>query len=232
MKNKIISVLTVLFLFLSFSLAAKEKTQTEPINEKTGFPEITDKPYVMFNEGLSCAMVNRVEKLEDRSNFVREDYMLGIFGQMQTVNMKPLDSILTLSLYYPFYHTFNGMKQDAKQLLLYAVDLYYGLLINMDMWKYVNIKMSAGLHYMYNLTDEYHMHYLGPAVLLGLELPLAKNWSIIVNGSASLDYPNLGTNAKIQPFDFSWQYHLNTGFRFTLRGANKFSYINSRPAKK
>ena len=231
MKNKLILAITIFL--LSSALAFAQETQTdEPLNEKTGFPEITDKPYVMFNEGLSFAMVNRVEKLEDRSNFVREDYMLGIFGQMQTVNMKPMDSILSLSLYYPVYHTFNGMKQESKQFLLYAIDLYYGLLINMDMWKYVNIKMSGGLHYMYNLTDEYHMHYVGPAILLGLELPLAKNWSIIVNGFASLDYPNLGTNYKIQPFDFSWQYHMNTGFRFTRLGANKFSYIHSKPSKK
>ena len=170
------------------------------LNPVTGFPEIEEKPFVIFNEGATYALVTRLEKQENRSNFV----------------------------YYPFAHEFNDVPQTAKQVILYAADLFAGPMIQTDMWKYVRISASIGLHYMYQLSDEYHLHYLGAGLLAGLELPLASYWTILASGTFTFDYPNFGTNAKVQPFDFSWQYHFDLGVRFSKKAANEFSYIGSR----
>ena len=207
------------------SSTTSEEIQIHPV---TGFPEIIDKPFLMFNEGVAFTQINRIEKQKNRSNFVREDYLIGMFCSMQTENMQPLNSIVKISAYYPFYHTFNGMQQFPKQLLLYSFDLFAAPMFQTDMWKYVRLNFATGLHYNYQLTDEYHMHYLGLGFLTGAELPLAKYWTIILDGTFTYDYPNLGTNRKVQPFNYSWQYHLDLGFRFSKKNPNKYSYINSR----
>lgn len=203
------------------------KKETE-INPRTGFPEITKKPFVMFNEGFSFAQVTRIEKMENRSNFVRENYLAGLYFGIQTENMMPVNSMIRISAFYPVYNTFNGMQQFSKQTILYAFDLFAGPMIQTDMWKYIRLNFAGGLHYMYQLTDEYHMHYLGLGALAGCELPVAKRWTILLNGLFTLDYPNFGTNRLVQPFSYAWQYHLELGLRYSKRGENKYSYIRSR----
>ena len=78
---------------------------------------------------------------------------------------------------------------------------------------------------MYQLSDEYHYHYLGLGLLAGFDLPVAHRWNIIVNGGFDLDYPNLGTNKHVQPFDYSWQYHFDVGVRYSRKKTNKYSYV-------
>lgn len=230
MKKLISAGLILLQISLGLFAQSKESNNTESekniaINPITGFPEISKKPFLMFNEGISFAQVNRIEKQKERSNFVRENYMIGTFFELQTVNMKPLESFLRVSAYYPFYNTFNGMQVVPKQLILYAFDIFYGPMLQTDMWKYVRLNFSAGPHYMYQLTDEYHMHYLGAGLLAGLELPVTRHWTSVINGFFTLDYPNLGTNSKVQPFDYSWQYHLEIGVRYSIKNPNRYSYI-------
>lgn len=238
MKNRLnyfcISLILILSAALSFAenaplpAGASENQEVQELNPRTGFPEIGDKPFVLFNEGLSFAMVNRLEFNDDSANFVREDYMLGAYFGIQTVNMAPINSVLQASVYYPVYHTFNGMKQNAKQVLLYAADLYFAPLFEGDMWKYVRINFGPGVHYMYQLTDEYHMHYLGLGAQINIELPLAKHWTIEVNGLATLDYPNLGSNRNVQKFNLSYQYHFDLGVRYSRKKPNQYCYIKGK----
>lgn len=197
------------------------------LNPKTGFPEITNKPFVIFNEGVSFSQVTRIVYQSDynRSNFVWQDYMAGLYCELQTVNMKPVNSIIRVAAYYPFLHTFNGMDQVAKQVILYAVDVYAGPLFQTDMWKYVRINFSFGPHFMYELSDEYHHMELGGASLLGLELPVAKRWNILLNGLLSVDYGNLGSNRIILPYDMVWNYQIELGMRYSKKNQNTFSYI-------
>ncbi len=195
------------------------------INEKTGFPKIKAKPFVMFNEGIAMAQVTRIQTVSGRSNFVWQNDMIGAFFQIQTRNMKPLNSIIRTSVFYPFYNKFNEVKQFPKQTILYAFDLFAGPILETDMWKYVRLKFGLGLHYMYQLSDEYHLHYLGGGALAGLELPIEPRWTILLDGTFSFDYPNLGTNRLVQPYDYSWQYQLNLGVRYSVKGKNRYSYI-------
>jgi hypothetical protein len=210
-----------------------KKSDQDGINPKTGFPEIEAKPYVMFNEGAAFSQVTRIVYQDDynRSNFVWQNYLAGVYCEMQTGNMKPVNSIYRVAAYYPFYHTFNGMEQPAKQPILYAFDVYAGPFFQGDMWKYVLINFSFGPHFFYELSDEYHHVEAGGAVMLGIELPVATYWTIINNGIFSVDYGNLGSNRSMQPYDMVWNYQVELGVRFSLRGAHEYAYIHQKPPK-
>lgn len=213
-----------LFILL-ISLFAAAEEQTDP---KTGFPVINPKPYVIFNEGVACGQITRIIKQEERSNFVWQDYLLGAYCGIQTKNMQPCNSIVRFAAYYPFYYTFNGMQQYQLQTVLYAFDLFAAPLFEADMWKYVRINFAPGIHFLYQLSDRYHYANLGLGAMLGLELPLAYHWTILLNGIASADYGNLGTNKRITPYDYCWEYQLELGVRYSRKSPNTFSYINSR----
>ncbi|MBR5400431.1 MAG: hypothetical protein IK102_01360 [Treponema sp.] len=178
-----------------------------------------------FDEGLSYAQVTRIEKLEDRSNFVRENMMAGAYFSMQTHGLPDFNFQLDISAYYPFYQAFNGMKQKTKNIINYAFDGYLGTYYVYDKIKYVNITASIGMHYMYQLTDEWHMHYLGLGVTTGIELPVSPGWTIVNRNYFSYDNANLGKNKTIQPFRASYQYHINLGVRYSRKVRNSYSYI-------
>lgn len=240
MKKTFIFFTLILFsVFAAFSqekaspeknLFNAETDSDEELNKITGFPEIKKKPYIMFNEGIAVSQQTKIitQDKYGRSNFVWENSHLGLFVEMQTANMQPFNSLLRLTFYYPVARSFNGMKQMSAQILLYGVDLFYGIMFESDMWKYVRFKFAVGPHFDYHLTDEFHILDLGGGALLGLELPLAWHWTIVVNGLASLDYGNLGSNNKIQPYNVVWQYQFEIGFRFSKKGPNQYSYINSK----
>ena len=198
----------------------------DEIDSKTGFPKIKQRPFIMFNEGAAYTLITRLEKQDKRSNFVRQNHLAGLFFSLQTENMKPVNSMIRIAAYYPFFNTFNGMQQYPKQTILYAFDLLAAPMFQADMWKYVRLNFAGGLHYMYQLTDEYHMNYLGGGLLAGVELPLARRWTVLTDGTATLDYPNLGTNRLVQPFDFAWQYNVSVGVRYSKKGENKYAYIH------
>ncbi len=213
-----------------YSLLASE--QGEELDPRTGFPVIKNKPFVMFDEGFTFAQVTRLELQEGRSNFVWEDNMVGAYFGMQTVNIQPADSMVRIAALYPFSHAFNDVEQVAKQTILYAFDLFAGPVFRGDFWKYVRLNFAVGLHYMYQLSDEYHYNYLGLGMVCGFEYPIAQHWTILTDAMFTLDYPNLGSNSVIQPFDYSWQYHASLGVRYSKKGKNTYSYIDSRPKSK
>ena len=78
-------LIVILALFaLSFPLVcqtedlAEQKTETEQINPKTGFPEIQHKPFVVFNEGAPLAKVVSLscrEKIIRIKSLVKNDEM-------------------------------------------------------------------------------------------------------------------------------------------------------------
>ena len=179
----------------------------------------------IFDEGISFCQVTRIEKLEDRSNFVRENMMLGAYFSTQTFGLPLCEVQLDVSAYYPFYQAFNGMKQVPKNVLNYALDGYLALKIDYDAFKYVIFTGSLGMHYMYQLTDEWHMHYLGLGLTTGFELPVSKSWTIVNRNLFSYDDANLGTNKLMQRFRASYQYHINLGVRYSRRVHNEYSYI-------
>lgn len=180
----------------------------------------------ILNEGVSFGQLTRIEKMSDRSNFVRENLLIGGFVNFQTVDLyELLDFTVQIAAYYPFYNAFNGMKQFPKNKLNYALDTFLGATYTFDKIKYVPIDLSLGMHYMYQLTDEYHMSYLGLGFLGTPRFPISKNWTIVNNYFFSIDDANLGGNKKIQPFAISYQYHIDLGVCFSKRSLNPYSYV-------
>lgn len=184
-----------------------------------------------INEGVSFGQITRIEVMENRSNFVRENMLIGAFCNFQTVDLYEwVDFTCQVAAYYPFYNAFNGMKQNPKNKLNYAVDGFLGATVTYDKIKWVPIDLSLGMHTMYQLTDEYHMVYLGLGFLGTLNFPLTENWTIVNNYFFSYDNPNLGGNKKVQKFDASYQYHIDLGFRYSVKAKNSYYYIAKKQA--
>ena len=179
----------------------------------------------IFDEGISYCQVTRIEKLSDRSNFVRENMMIGAYFTTQTVGLPMFDLELDVSAYYPFYQAFNGMEQTPRNVLNYAFDGYLAATGTYKKFEYVNLTGSIGMHYMYQLTDEYHMNYLGLGATVGLEFPISQGWTVVNRNFFSYDNANLGKNKLVQPFYGSYQYHINLGVRYSRRVRNTYSYI-------
>ena len=234
---KLFALCTVFILAGSLSFAKDSNTEQavdvqesseEDLNPNTGFPNITNKPFVVFDYGLSADWVTRIQKQTGRSNFVFGHTLVGAYFTMETVNIKPCDSVLRLAAYYPLLTTFNDVPQIAKQPILYAVDLAFMPLFRADMWHYVKINFAPGIHVLYQLTDDYHYVQLGAIGMVGVELPLATRWTILVNGLASFDYANLGSNRDMFPIDYAWTYQVSLGVRYSKKKENKYSYISSK----
>lgn len=230
------SFYSVLILFLVLCPVFPEETESTQqeaitfdneliLDEKTGFPMIQEKPFIVFNEGVTSAWITRIIKQDNRSNFVFTDFMAGAYFAIETKNMQPLDSIVKFSVYYPISHKFNKVPQPKKNMLNFAFDLVAAPLFHMNMWEYVRINLGAGLHFLYQMGDRWNYISLGVAGLAGVELPLSKRWTILVNGNASFDFGNLGTNREMEPYDSVWQYQLDFGVRYSRKAENKYSYI-------
>lgn len=183
---------------------------------------------IIFDEGLSYSQVTRIEKMENRSNFVRENMMIGAYFSAQTTELPLVDFELDIGAYYPFYQAFNGMKQEPKNMLNYSLDGFFGVQKTFKQLKYIYINTALGLHYMYQLTDEYHMHYVGIGAELGCEWPITQNWTLINRNFISYDNANLGTNKNVQPFDAAYHYSIDLGVRYTKRVHNDFPYFKSK----
>ena len=87
----------------------------------------------MFNEGASYALLTRLEKQDKRSNFVRQNHLAGLYLAVQLENTKPVNSMIRVAAYYPFFNAFNGMQQLPKQPILYAFDLFAASMLQADM---------------------------------------------------------------------------------------------------
>ncbi|MCI7589929.1 MAG: hypothetical protein MST11_09820 [Spirochaetia bacterium] len=208
--------------------AGETKSSSVEIDPKTGFPVIKEKPFVVFEEGVTASWVTRIIKQTDRSNFVFEDFFGGAFFSMQTRNMQPVDSMIRLAAYYPLSYKFNKHPQVPVNVLNFAVDLLAAPFLNFSLWNYVRIDVGAGLHFFYQMADRWHYVHLGIGGVARLDMPLAKRWTLFFDGIASYDYGNLGTNGEMEPYDYVWQYQLGFGVRYSKKAENKYSYIPSK----
>ena len=219
----ILSISSITFAAKNDSANKDSSKAEEPAKEKKEIKPLWFN--LSFNEGVSFAQITRIETMETRSNFVREHFLIGAFVNCKTDNLWFLDLELQLSAYYPFKTTFNGMQQFPKNPINYAFDLFFGAVYSFDDFKYILIDTSLGLHYMYQLTDEYHMNYVGLGFQGTLEFPISKRWTIVNNYFISYDNANLGSNKKVQLFDASYQYHIELGIRYSKRVQNQYTYI-------
>lgn len=249
MKLNIKKLLTIFFI-LSISLSVYgQQNQENAITDDSNSTEKTEislfeknpkkiddifssgiAPRLQFRlgEGISYGQITRIEVLENRSNFVRETFLLGAFFNIQTIDFSVIDFKLQVSAFYPYYNAFNGMRQYSKQVILYAFDLYLGAVYTLDIIKFFSTDLSLGMHYMYQLTDEYHMNYLGLGGEISFNFPITRSWTINNSYFLSYDNANLGTNKKVQPFDAAYQYHISLGVSYSKKHQNNFYYFGRK----
>lgn len=165
------------------------------------------------------------QKQNDRSNFVWQNYFVGASLTLRAENIKYISPMFRIAAYSPFYNTFNGMQQFPKQTILYAFDVFTGPAFKTNI-KDIRFTLTPGIHYMYQLSDEYHLNYIGRGISAGKEHPVARHWSILNNGTITLDYANSGTNKDIQNFDISYQYQASIGIRYSKKGYNRRACIH------
>jgi hypothetical protein len=194
--------------------------------EKVPAPALeTAAPALVYYEGLSASWLTRITKQTGRSNFVLEDFMPGLYFGMTLTNIKYLSPMIRLTAYYPLQSTFNKIPQPAKTPLHFGVDFFGGPAFHINIRKYAGFQIAPGLHLLFLNSDRWNYFNLGIAGLAGLEFPLTRNWTILVNGMASLDNGNLGGNRLLEPFDIVYQYQVDIGVRYSKKRSNTFSYI-------
>ena len=227
-KKKILTfvLLAAAVLPLSAKKAKKEKVYD------------SEKFYLEFSEGAALANVTRIQKESGTNNYVWQDSMVGAFFNVQTRNvfykipkLNWLNFYARVEVFYPYFHTFNEMQVYAKQTILYAFDGCLGVPIRIEALKAVKFTITPCLHYMYQLSDEYHLNYIGPGLNLDIGVPLSPRWTVIAGGGFSYNNANLGTNRLIQPFDLSWQWQVNFGVRYSKHYQNSWSIIKKKQAQ-
>jgi len=204
-----------------------DQNKSEEVEDPTKPSLSIPKIQIVMDEGVSYCQITRIEKQKERNNFVRENMMVGAYYNIQTVDFSFFDFLFNLSAYYPVYYAFNGMKQKTRNMFNYGISTFFGTTFTDDFFKMVDITGSLGMHYMYQLTDEWHMHYIGLSGNLGLVWPLTNKWALVNNNFFSFDNANIGKNKNIQPFDGSYSYHIDFGVRYSPRVLNKYYYIDT-----
>ncbi len=208
---------------------AKEVKKTE-ISKKS--VDYSEKFHFVFEEGAVFASVTRLQEESGRSNFVWNNRMIGMFFVTRLNNLFSFDIYARTEGLYPFLHTFNGMEVFAKQTILYAFDEFVGVPFRFNKFKYFTFELIPGGHLMYQLSDEYHLFYFGGGIVVGGEVPVANRWTVLFNGTFTCDYPNLGSNKLIQPFDLSWHWQTSFGIRYSKKMTNKYSILEFKKNKK
>lgn len=188
----------------------------------------TGRPFIVYHEGLSASWLTRIIKQTGRSNFVYQDFLPGFYFGMALTNVKHLTPTIRLTAYYPLKSTFNKIPQPSKTPLHFGVDFFGGAAFQFDQLKYVRFNLSPGLHLFYLNSERWNYFNLGLAGLAGLELPLTRGWTILINGIASLDNGNLGGNWRMEPFDIVYQYQVDIGVRYSRKLSNPFPWIKPR----
>jgi len=206
--KKIFCAFILILSVISFSFAQEENKSSKDL-------------FFVFEEGAAFTTVTRIQKVSGRSNFVWKDAMIGGYSTIKTKNFPVHDVMFRFEAFYPFLHQFNGMEMFAKQTILYAFDGFTGPYFVWEYNKHVRLSLTPGLHYMYQLSDEYHLNYAGIGAIAGTEFPVTEKWTVLLDGTFTWDYANLGSNRNVQPFDYSWQWGATLGLRYSKKFPNR-----------
>ena len=194
-----------------------------------------DKFRVYFDEGATASWNTRLIKQSGRTNFVFQDFMAGLYVTTRTKNFDalvpfplPVELFARVAAYYPLSHTFNDYPQKAVNVLNFGVDFMLAPVLQISFLDYVYLDLAAGLHFLYQKSDRWHYVHLGAVGMVGLQLPLARRWTLLLNGFASMDNANLGSNRHMEPYDLAWQYQASVGVRYSKNTPNPKFYIPSK----
>jgi hypothetical protein len=180
-----------------------------------------EKPVFVFSEGIAASWLTRIIDQTDRSNFVFKDFLPGVYFRTDLINIKHFTPMARITAYYPLISTFNKVPQVSKTPLHIGADLVAGVKFDILEFKYFRLNAGPALHLFFLTADRWNYLDLGGALFLGMEVPLAKRWTVVFNGFASLDYGNFGGNSFMEPFNTVFQYQIDIGVRFSKKLENK-----------
>jgi len=183
-------------------------------------PDQSNNIFFTFNQGASAAWLTRVINQNERSNFVFRDFLPGLYFGAELRSLPYIIPMARLAAYYPLTTTFNDMPQKPVTPLHFAADMVIGLRFEPFTIKYVRINAGPGLHLFFLNADRWNYFNVGAAAAAGVELPLVTRWTLLVDGYASIDNGNWGSNRQMEPFDIAWQYQINVGFRYSRKKEN------------
>jgi len=182
-----------------------------------------NKIFFTFNQGATASWLTRIINQTERSNFVFRDFLPGLYFGAELRNIKYIAPMARIAAYYPLISTFNYMPQEPKTPVHFAADMLIGARFEPLNFKYVRINAGPALHMFFLNADRWNYFNMGAAAVAGVELPLVQHWTLLIDGYASIDNGNLGTNRQMEPFDIAWQYQVDLGFRYSKKKRNETS---------
>lgn len=209
--KKLISIFVLAIIAGCGAFAAEGNTEEQP------------KFALIHNWGLAYTQVTRIQFQSNRSNFVWREDLVGAFYSAQTAYL-PVNFIAKISAYYPIQTTFNFVPQVSKQVLLYGFDFNTGPIWTFPLWQIANLSLAPVINVRYQMDDNFHKVDLGGGVIASLEFPIARYFTIMLNGEFTYDFGNLGTNAGMRNYDQVYSYGAQLGFRISKAAPNKFYY--------
>lgn len=189
----------------------------------------------LHNWGVTWASITRIQKQSGRSNFVWNDQLIGAYYELTTRNFLTMGHYINVDLfarhavYYPYAYTFNKIKQVTTQQVLFGFDFFTGAKFSMNFWDWVTISAKPGAHLYYQLHDKWHYLHLGAGLGMEAEMPISSRWSFNIGGMWTWDNANLGSNRRMRPYDFAWQYQAQIGFRYSKKKLNPKSFVRYAP---
>lgn len=208
---------------------------SDSVQSQQEFQAYRNRFFLLFDQGATAAWNTRIIKQTERSNFVFEDFLAGLYFTTRTKNFSsllpiklPFELLGRVAAYYPLSHTFNKYPQPPVNMLNFGVDVFLAPVVQINFWDYAYLDIAAGPHFLYQKSDRWHYVHLGIGGMLGVQMPLARRWTLLLNGMASLDNANLGSNKKMEVYDIAWQYQASFGFRYSKRAPNVKSYIPTK----
>ena len=215
------AALTVLT--LGFPALYAEEAEEAEILEAAPSDGKADAVFFTFNQGAAASWLTRVITQRERSNFVFRDFLPGLYFGAELRNIPYIIPMTRIAVYYPLASTFNLMPQKPVTPLHFAADTLIGARFEPFNMKYARINAGPALHLFFLNADRWNYFNLGAAAVAGVELPLVSRWTLLVDGYASIDNGNLGSNRRMEPFDVVWQYQVNIGFRYSKKKGNDTS---------
>jgi hypothetical protein len=192
---------------------------------------VKSRPFVVFSEGAAASWLTRIIYQTDRSNFVFDDFLTGLYFRVDLHNIKYISPMAKFTLYYPLLSSFNNFPQLPKTPLHLGADLNMGLKFDIFDFNYVRINAGPAVHLFFLNSDRWNYLDLGVVAFAGIEVPITERWTFVSNFFASLDYANLGTNRQMEPFDMAYQYQIDIGVRYTKKLKNTTGlFVRQRPS--
>ena len=185
-------------------------------DEAEGTAEQEKNLYATYSYGATASWLTRIINQSERSNFVFRDFLPGLYFNAELRNVRHVTPVARLAVYYPLISTFNLVPQKANTPLHFGTDLCIGGRFETE-WKSLKANAGPGLHLLFLSADRWNYLNLGLGVVGGLELALSPGWALLLDGFASIDNGNLGSNRIMEPFDVTYQYQMGIGVRYSRK---------------